>query len=123
MYFKDLQEVNGYGGVSFLKIGWLDEGQPYNQGVAPKEFVDKLKQIPLSVHTKGWHTCPFCGNAKSYSQYLIRKDRYKSYDVPEMIIHYMDEHNYLPPQEFIDVVMNIKLVEKPKEEKTKRHFK
>jgi len=123
MYFKDLEEKEMSFGVVLVKVGWLDKGQPYTEGTPPKEFVDKVKRIPLSVHTKGWHTCPFCGNAKSYSQYNIRISGKKYYDIPEMILHYIKEHNYLPPQEFIDAVMNVKLVEKPKEEKYERRFK
>jgi hypothetical protein len=33
------------------------------------------------------------------------------YDVPQMLIHYCEIHNYLPPQEFIDAVMDYKIPE------------
>lgn len=109
MYFKDLQKVERHFGVIMVKVGWLDKGQPYTKGVAPKEFVEKMKNIPLTIHTKGWHDCPFCGRAKSYSQYVIKISGKTYYDIPEMIVHYMEEHDYLPPQEFIDSVMKLKI--------------
>jgi hypothetical protein len=111
MYFKDLHREESHFGVVKIKIGWLDEGQPYMMGVAPAEFVEKMKKIPLSVHTKGWHNCPFCGKSKSYSQYLINIGDKTYYDVPEMIVHYIEKHDYLPPQEFIDTIMRYKLPE------------
>jgi hypothetical protein len=30
----------------------------------------------------------------------------KTYSSPTLIVHYIDAHNYRPPQEFIDAVMN-----------------
>ena len=108
MYFKDLQEVEQHFGVVMVKVGWLDKGQPYTEGVAPVEFVEKMKQMPFTLFTKGFHTCPFCGNATSSCQYLIKISGKKYYDVPQMIVHYMEEHNYLPPQEFMDAVMKLK---------------
>lgn len=124
MYFKDLyEEINSYNDTIKVKIGWLDEGQPYTKGDAPQEFIDKLKSIQPHIRTKGWHDCPFCKEQNKYTrssnQYLIKvPDRgYKvMYDVPEMIFHYMEVHNYLPPQEFIDAVMNFELDESDKYE-------
>lgn len=122
MYFKDLERVERSFGVIMVKVGWLDKGQPYTEGVAPKEFVEKLKRIPLGVHTKGWHDCPFCNDAKSSSQYQLRIGKsLVVYDAPQMILHYIAEHNYLPPQEFIDAVMNYPIKEVRKENYEKRY--
>ena len=109
MYFNDLTKQHSpYSNATLIKIGWLDKDKPYTQGECPKDFLNKLKKIKLSIHTKGWHDCPFCNKSKSYSQYYIpilpTKNR-TGYDVPEMIVHYIEQHNYLPPQEFIDAVM------------------
>ena len=109
MYFKDLFEEHiPKANAVFIKVGWLDKDKPYTQGECPRKFIDKLKKIKLSMHTKGWHNCPFCDSAKSYSEYYIpilpTKNR-KGYHAPEMILHYIEKHNYLPPQEFIDAVM------------------
>lgn len=109
MYFRDLfEEQIPRANSIFVKVGWLDKDKPYTQGECPKKFIDKLKKIKLTMHTRGWNDCPFCENAKSSAEYYIpilpTKNR-KGYHSPEMIIHYITEHNYLPPQEFIDAVM------------------
>ena len=108
MYFPDLtEEKKERFNFSLIKVAWLEKGMPYTKGDVSKEFLEKLKNIGLKIRTKGWHDCPFCGNAKSSNQYRIEKQgkSQKYYDVPQMIIHYIEEHNYCPPQEFIDAVM------------------
>ena len=123
MYFPDLQEEELHFGVVAVKVGWLDKGQPYTQGIAPKEFVEKLKKIKPKIHTKGFHICPFCGGATSSTEYQIMIGPKKFFDVPYMILHYMEVHNYLPPQEFIDAVMKESIEEEKPELKHIRRFK
>ncbi len=112
MYFEDLHIQETHFGIKNVKIAWLDEGKPYTEGKCPEEFLKKLKKLDVRVHTKGWHTCPFCGNATSSTQFIWQIKGKIHYDVPYMIIHYIEEHNYLPPQEFIDFVMNNDLPKK-----------
>lgn len=110
MYFKDLYEEKTTYDVIKIKVGWLDPIAPFTSGDCPQEFVDKLRTIEPLVRTRGWHTCPYCGNSTSSNQFLIEtpgRGNRVMYDVPEMIIHYIEEHNYLPPQEFIDTVMGL----------------
>jgi hypothetical protein len=116
MYFEDLyEEKNNYNDVIKVKVAWLDTVAPFTTGDCPQEFVNKLKKIKPKIYTKGWHTCPFCRDATSSTQFLIPVpgENKKFYDVPYMIIHYIEEHNYLPPQEFIDTVMNMEVEEHP----------
>lgn len=111
MYFKDLEKIQQpYAGNRVeVKIGWLDDGIPYNKGDVSNIFLDKLKSINPRIRTKGWHTCPFCGNARSSTQFIIPIEGEKNtfYDAPYMIIHYIEEHDYKPPQEFINSVLNL----------------
>ena len=124
MYYKDLDIEDGHYGHKFVKVAWLDKGEPYTTGECPKEFLKKLKKLKPRAYTKGWHDCPFCNKAKSSSQFQWTIKGKKIYDVPFMIIHYIEKHNYLPPQEFIDFVMTLE-VEKPlkKRRHTTPHFK
>jgi hypothetical protein len=118
MYFEDLyEEKNSYNDVTKVKVAWLDTVAPYNMGYCPREVVDKLKKLEPRIRTKGWHTCPFCKDATSSTQFLIPVpgESKKFYDVPFMIIHYIEEHEYLPPQEFIDTVMNLEVEDKPEQ--------
>lgn len=115
MYFEDLhEEKNSYNDIIKVKVAWLDTQAPFATGDCPQEVVDKLKKMDPKIRTKGWHTCPFCRNATSSTQFLIPVpgESKKLYDVPEMIIHYIEEHNYLPPKEFIDTIMNMEVEEK-----------
>ena len=104
MYFKDLEKVKDHT-RTLVKVGWLDINEPFNQGMVPDGLLDKLKSIRTCNHMKGSHRCPFCDNTKSSSSIWIRLGDYDYYDSPQMIIHYIEDHNYLPPQEFIDAVM------------------
>jgi len=118
MYFPDLHiETTPYG-VKKVMIGWLDTPN-FSKGKAPKEFIEKLKTIPFSAFTKGWHNCPFCEkqsreSTSSTQWHIPLKGDVTGkifYDVPAMLIHYCEEHNYLPPQEFIDAVMTYEIPE------------
>jgi hypothetical protein len=112
MYFPDLHIEERYFGVQAIKIGWLDDGKPYAKAEDPnskkilEKIVFKLEEIGPSLFTKGFHICPFCGEATSSTQFIIQIDKKTFYDAPDMIIHYMLIHNYLPPKEFIDAVLN-----------------
>jgi len=107
MYFEDLHIEEAHYGVKFVKVAWLDKGKPYAKGKCPPEFIEKLKKQNPKIRTKGWHDCPFCGNAKSSNQFHFQKKGKTFYDVPQMIIHYIEEHDYMPPQELIDCVMGL----------------
>jgi len=111
MYFKDGHVEETHYGVKMIKIAWLDKGKPYTKGKCPPEFLEKLKKQDPAAYTKGWHDCPFCETrskettSSTQFQWPIKGKTY--YDVPFMIIHYIEEHGYLPPQEFIDFVMTL----------------
>ena len=114
MYFPDLHVEDMHYGVKAIKVGWLDKGKPYTQWKKSDEemlaeLIIKLEEIGPGIFTKGFHVCPFCAGEESSRQYIIKfKDGKTFYDAPEMITHYIIEHNYLPPQEFIDAVMKYK---------------
>lgn len=114
MYFEDL---TSYEYVKIpeksFNVGWLDDKHEFTKGEPPLGFVEKLEQYKhhTAMLTKGFHMCQFCSDdvpKKSYSSNEIRvvSSEGKLYASPTMIIHYVKEHNYLPPQEFIDAVMN-----------------
>jgi len=88
-----------------LGVGWLDETRPFNKGEVPEEFIEKLKKAKRVNFTKGWHDCPFCGKAKGSHEIMVRYNN-KIYMAPELIVHYIEEHNYQPPEEYINAVLN-----------------
>ncbi|MFA5366352.1 MAG: hypothetical protein WC333_00315 [Dehalococcoidia bacterium] len=122
MYFADLT-LYGYGHtehVNALNIGWLERGKEFPVGDFPEkeEVIKKLRTKKKENLYRGFHSCDFCDvtTYKENDSTFIIRDRHgngeyifqhdgKTYAAPEMIIHYIETHNYKPPQEFIDAVV------------------
>ena len=122
-YYDDLTPYtydSGRWAKNPVNIGWLDKGQDYPQGDVPKGFLKKLSGADTAQRHKGSHNCPFCGGSDS-SNVLYVKGKGITYVFPQMLEHYISKHHYLPPQEFIDVVMDLpdKEDERNKEKKDK----
>lgn len=111
-YYADLTPYNyRHHSEKELCIGWLQKDQPFTKGDVPFLFIELLKKYneqPFTVHhTRGWHGCDFCEKENMSGSHEIRivgADE-KVYACPELIIHYIESHQYYPPQEFIDAVM------------------
>lgn len=98
-------------------IGWLDEHHGFQTGEIPAEFLYKLRDI-IEKHLEsesalGWdgidklfgvHTCELCHNFSHGSNIGIPDDGIL-YVAPAMILHYIEEHEYLPHKQFIDSVL------------------
>jgi hypothetical protein len=103
-YFHPEEEAPGT-----ANIGWLDRWHPFPTGETSAEFRSKLERLCQNrvKRTRGFYSCDFCqGRDKPHGSAEIRvagKDRV--YAAPEMVYHYVAEHNYLPPEEFIRAVL------------------
>ena len=104
-------------------IGWLHPDHPFPRGNVPPEFVRRLTEIARnwgkSIDALNWgaaggfHECEFCAkplNSRRFGNDLASGtfgvpagDRI--YYCPEMVPHYITEHEYLPPPEFVAAVM------------------
>ncbi|MDE7252660.1 MAG: hypothetical protein K2O32_06940 [Acetatifactor sp.] len=124
MYFKDLTKYEYHGDLEdSLNIGWLENGHLFNQGSVSEKFMDKLwgyLRYPVRIF-RGFHTCDLCekpntgvpvveykGQKRKVGYYEMRvwgKDG-NVYAAPSLIFHYILQHGYQPPQEFIDAVMD-----------------
>lgn len=58
----------------------------------------------------GFHTCPYCNNATSSGDVTLTFDSNRTWVMPDMIVHYVQVHNYLPLQHFITDVMHYSLI-------------
>ena len=110
-FYEDLTPYNyRYYSVKELNTGWLQNGQLFPIGEVPEGFLEKLKKYnekPFIVHqTRGWHGCDFCENENMAGSHEIRvvSIKGKVFACPELIIHYIESHNYLPSDEFIKSV-------------------
>ena len=112
-YYADLTPYNySHHSEMELNIGWLQKNQPFEKGETPFLFIEILKNYSEQSftvhHTRGWHGCDFCEAEKMSGSREIRivgADG-KVYACPELVIHYIESHQYLPPQEFVDAVMS-----------------
>jgi hypothetical protein len=97
-----------------VAIGWLHPEHLFPQGTVPPVFLARLKEFERrwrdSIEALGWdaaggyHTCEFCGQAWSSGTFGVLA-RERVYYVPEMMAHYVEQHSYAPPAEFIADVL------------------
>jgi hypothetical protein len=101
-----------------LNIGWLDQSRPFATGETSQQFRTRLKEIcakPIYLH-RGFHVCQFClaVNANTPSnqerrgngQIRVRGTDGTCYAAPTLVAHYVEVHNYKPPQQFVEAVLH-----------------
>ncbi len=126
-YFPDLSPYTYFcpPGVSdpALNVGWLSIREPFPQGEVPPGFVERLEQHcsaePVNL-TFGMHQCEFCvATREGTAPYRATTSDVACgsgeirvigpgghiYAAPQLILHYVVEHHYCPPGEFIDAMM------------------
>jgi hypothetical protein len=123
-YFDDLSPYSYLseeeGGL--LNIGWLDKDHTFPRGATSDEFIERLAWLSIfsSVkRTPGIHGCTLCP-AAVFGFHIIRyegeshilgsaeirvKGNMATYAAPDLIIHYVLEHEYLPPEDFVSGVI------------------
>lgn len=132
-YFDDLtpyvtSEVKS-DGSSVLCVGWLDASHEFQAGGTADDFRRKLLKICVKKRvekTRGFHICNL-GSCESrgmwppltltlggkevvFGSAEIRVPGSVGvvYAAPDLIHHYVVEHDYVPPREFIDAVLSMK---------------
>lgn len=124
-YFED-ETAYSYGegqGENLVNVGWLDVSHEYPQGGVPEDFVRRLRDLCARgmVRTRGWHRCNLCPRGAAYpvaitsgdtDRYLVGDAEIRVpgpgpivYAAPTMVIHYVLEHGYRPPDGFIAAVL------------------
>ncbi|MFI2506186.1 hypothetical protein [Streptomyces sp. NPDC018972] len=100
-----------------LNVGWLASAHGYRTGVVDERVVDALKVLSTAYDNqmRGFHHCAFCdtyrpvvlgGPALDTEVWLgsaeirVRGDDGTRYAAPNLVIHYITEHHYCPPEEF-----------------------
>ncbi len=132
-YFQDLtpysySERDKELGLLSLNIGWLAGQQPFSRGETPQEFRTQLFQFCLDenlVHIyRGFHECEICNlPSREWAErrHSIYGDKAEFasigdgeirvigesaiYAAPALIYHYVVDHEYKPPDDFIQAVM------------------
>jgi hypothetical protein len=108
-YFPDLSnEYQIAFGDDVRAIGWLDKNHSFTTNSANPDFLQILKRHIAErwtfVASAGIHECELCYRFASACNVVI-PTRTFVYIAPEMISHYIEAHNYKPPDEFIQAVI------------------
>ena len=114
-YFPDLQVMSWshLPGLSFdqdipdqfmaTMIGWLGSKVP-SKGEIPHSILEKLEWAYdhrlIDQGCLGYHECEICSNYSERGEIMI-EDNQNIYVAPRMILHYIKEHKYLPPEVFV----------------------
>jgi hypothetical protein len=104
-------------------VGRLGRELPYARGAVGARFLSELDDLLarnwFPFRYKGWHTCELCvamgrrdpveastarGPAARDGGNLLVPGRDFLYAAPTMIRHYIMDHGYAPPDEFIEAV-------------------
>ncbi len=125
MYYPDLSpyphdNVSCETSFPTLCVGWLARKHPYVQGDVPAAFMERLWIFCCNsvFYTLGYHKCPFCRDS-SYGALARRGEQEirlgsaeiriigkgAVYAAPNLVYHYVEAHNYRPPEEFIQAVL------------------
>lgn len=126
MIYADLERLDGRGqdeGSVVLAVGWLTSN-PFPKKEPIPEFLENLFilcQEPVE-QTRGFHVCSFClepvfgpmivrRGTKSITlgtaEIRVRGIEPIVYSAPTLIYHYVADHHYAPPDEFVEAVLSI----------------
>ena len=123
-YFPDLTPYSylptdpreAWSHLPLRNVGWLDAEHPFPTGECPDGLVAALTRLARVrvQQTRGRHHCELCLRAlgadaydavrlglvaRGSAEFRVRGDGVV-YAVPELMVHYVTAHAYLPPAEF-----------------------
>lgn len=118
-YFEDLTKYrySGKPQSGVLNVGWLGDGQTFSVGITSDVFRTTLKELCDNKSKNlcwGHHVCEFCPSASWDDPYFrsngngeiwVRGADGTWYVAPRLVLHYVVEHGYCPPKEFIEAVI------------------
>ena len=125
-YFPDFSlysySLSGDADIAY-NIGWLSKEHPYPKGNVSPELIDRLwVYCGIFVNPmRGYSHCEFCDDVSKWPTTALFKGKNinlgsaeirvlakdgKVYACPNLIFHYILEHKYSPPDEFIIAVLS-----------------
>jgi hypothetical protein len=114
-YFPDMGcESLVASGDHIRAIGWLHPDYTYTKGEVPAQFLARLKAFVSRSGDSaealyfgafgGFHTCEFCGQAHGIGNFGVPSGDLL-FVAPEMVVHYIEQHDYRPPDEFVAAML------------------
>jgi hypothetical protein len=117
-WFEDLTQYTYLGShpttPPTLNVGWLSRDRHFAQGHVPQRFVSRLHELCAHARTRqtrGLHACELCpvlnnDNTGSAEIRAVGANGTR-YAAPTLILHYVTEHSYAPPQVFVEAVLRM----------------
>jgi hypothetical protein len=128
MFFADLTPYEyGYAmpRSNVLNVGWLARGHAFPVGAVPATLVHALRRLARSPENlyRGYHSCEFCpeppvvvsstgkrvsnppGETMGNGEIRVAGLEGVVYVAPVLVAHYIEVHNYRPPEAFIQAVI------------------
>ncbi|GAA4448432.1 hypothetical protein [Novipirellula rosea] len=105
-----------------VAVGWLARGHEFSRGDVDSDLVTRIHQLLVNPWqpcvAMGPHPCDFCrvsggpgqitmdtiSATLGVSNLFVPADN-RLFVAPSLILHYIDAHDYSPPQDFCDAVM------------------
>lgn len=127
-YFADGSPYTYWPNESATNVGWLDAAADFPRGTVDTDFLCQLKNLcRFGVNrTRGYHICNLCAQIGRSAmstptavdtcggeRFLVGSAEIRVaakdglvYAAPDMIAHYVEVHNYLPPRGFIEAMLS-----------------
>jgi hypothetical protein len=118
-YYEDLSPCDYVARFEspLLAVGWLDRQHPFPTGTVTRDFFESLARLAANpwqpAVAMGRHACEFCaftgGPAEARMGDLVVKLGVSNvfvpgdavvYVAPSLVLHYVDAHDYSPPEPF-----------------------
>lgn len=123
-YFKDLS-ICGYFEPDYwlcrlIAVGWIEQGQPYPIGEVKAEVTAKIRELRQEFqeafpawHFRGLHQCSICTAAGDNGKAALDGSHVNLFIphhglvfvAPGRIDHHIEQHGYVPPESFIESVL------------------
>ena len=101
-----------------VAVGWLENPNSFSRGFATGGLYERIEKFVESAephfehyHSRGLHACSLCDKRSSetrlipYSFFsLLVPGTDRVYVAPAAILHYVRNHYYVPPAEFLEAV-------------------
>jgi hypothetical protein len=109
-----------------VHVGWLGAGYDYSKGNVPEHLVETLVKLSSNLVElyRGLHICELCQmpeelNGKSFKEqweWAVQRSSNgeirivvddMTFAAPQLIVHYIKEHGYRPPDVFLRAVESV----------------
>lgn len=101
-----------------VNIGWLDTAHTFVQGEVAPALIGRIGKLCRNYVnlTRGYHPCELCGASAQYpitevvdgqpvalgsAEIRVASAAGESFAAPNLILHYIVTHGYLPPPSFL----------------------